>query len=419
MKIYIDVSVLTMAAFLTGIQRVTREITLRLIADPAVETVLLYYHVAKDSYYRIDNRAFFRYYTGHTGMKEKMVTRQKVPVSEIGQGAVFFDLDAAWMCRVKRSYLLPILKKQGAVIVAHIYDIISVTHPQYCLQRGVCLFMDYIGAHLQYADAMIVNAQATVTELEKLSAQTGCVLPPCTVIPLGADFQEKKAASQDKVRKSLRTAVKRCGPYLLMTGTIEPRKNHKLLLQAYDEGLRDMGYGILFAGYMGWDMEEFEQDMKRHPDYGKRIFWFSGLRDDELSYLYRHAQFLVFCSYTEGFGLPVIEALQRGTPVLAADIPVTRETAGEYCVYFAQDDARQICSRVSYYRDNMEAYERLRKRIREYRPGDWDTCYGSMRQLLCQTGAGGRRGTGLCHAERPRPKECSGGQRRSRKWIKK
>lgn len=385
MKIYIDVSVLAMAAFVTGIQRVTREIVLRLVADPAVEVVLLHYHAAKGSYYRMDNQAFYRNYTRRSCRKEKMVTRQEVPLSEIRKGTVFFDLDAAWMCRARRSFLLPILKKQGAVIVAHIYDIISITHPQYCLQRGVCLFMDYIGAHLQYADALIVNAHATAAELKRLAEQAGCALPPCTVVPLGADFQEEKGT--DAAGRSDRKGNKKVrGPYLLMVGTIEPRKNHKLLLQAYEEGLRDMGYSIVFAGYMGWDMQSFEQKMKQHPDYGRRIFHFSGLKDDEISYLYRHARFLVFCSYTEGFGLPVLESLQRGTPVLAADIPVTREVAGDYCVYFAQDSAEQICSRVSYFENHREAYDRLRRRIREYRPGDWKSCYLKIRQLLRRAG---------------------------------
>lgn len=386
MKTYIDVSVLAMAAFVTGIQRVTREIVLRLVADPAMEVILLHYHAAGNCYYRIDSQAFYRNYTGRFIRKEKMVTRQKVPLSEIRQGTVFFDLDAAWMCRARRSYLLPILKKQGAVVVAHIYDIISITHPQYCLQRGVCLFMDYIGAHLQYADALIVNAQATAAELERLAEQAGCALPPCTVVPLGADFQEKKAVSGRRIRKSLRMAVKSCRPYLLMVGTIEPRKNHKLLLQAYEEGLRDMGYSVVFAGYMGWDMQAFEQKMKQHPDYGRRIFYFSGLKDEEISYLYQHARFLVFCSYTEGFGLPVLESLQRGTPVLAADIPVTREAAGDACVYFVQDSAEQLCSRVSYFESHREAYDRLRQRIKAYRPGGWKSCYLKMRQLLRRAG---------------------------------
>lgn len=390
MKIYVDVSVLVMAPFLTGIQRVTREITLRLIRDPMVEAVLVQYHQAQDSYYRIDNQMFFRYYARHKGIREQMATRQKVPLSEIGHGTVFFDLDAAWMSRVRRSYLLPVLKKQGAVIVAHIYDIISVTHPQYCLQRGVCLFMDFLGAHLQYADACVVNAQATVTELKRLTDQIGCALPTCVVIPLGADFCEKKTMRIKRVQKSLVQTVNKSRPYLLMTGTIEPRKNHKLLLQAYDQGLHDIGYRIIFAGSLGWDMDAFVQDMKRHPDYGTRIFWFCGLNDEELSYLYRHARFLFFGSYTEGYGLPVLEALQRGTPVLASDIPVTREVAGDYCVYFAQDQAQQICDRVAYYHSHRAEYEALRERIRNYRPFDWNSCYLRMREQLYQTAFAGQ-----------------------------
>ncbi len=385
MKIFMDVSVLVMASFLTGIQRVTREITLRLIEDPKTEAVLLYYHAAENSYYRIDQQAFYRYYARHRGIREQMVTRQKVPLSEIGHGAVFFDLDAAWMCRIRRSYLLPVLKRQGAVIVAHIYDIISITHPQYCLQRGVCLFMDFIGAHLQYADLCIVNAQATEAELKRLAGQIGCALPSCAVIPLGADFCAEQTTQKRRIRKSLTEAVTAARPYLLMTGTIEPRKNHKLLLQAYDQGLRDIGYSILFAGSMGWNMEAFAQAMKRHPDYGTRIFWFCGLHDDEISYLYRHARFLFFGSYAEGFGLPVLEALQYGTPVLASDIPVTREVAGDCCVYFAQDEARQICDRVAYYHSHRTEYEILRQRIRKYQPYDWNSCYLRMRDQLYQT----------------------------------
>ena len=129
MKIYIDISVLTLATFITGIQRVTREITVRLIESPEYEVVLLHYNALKNVYHRIDNVAFVNYYVYNQGVKEKMITKQEILLSDIRRGEIFFDLDAAWMCRMKRSYLLPILKSQGVKIVAHIYDIISITHP--------------------------------------------------------------------------------------------------------------------------------------------------------------------------------------------------------------------------------------------------------------------------------------------------
>ena len=282
MKIYIDVSVLTLATFVTGIQRVTREIAVRLIQTEKENIVLLHYNAKENVYYRIDNRKFCEFYVNKKGIKNHMITTCKIPLSEIGEDSIFFDLDAAWMCRMKRSYLLPILKMQGARIVAHIYDIISVTHPQYCLERGVYNFMDFIGAHLQYADDIIVNAKATVDELKKLAIALKVELPLCHVVPLGANFNENGVVQDNQVTEELRRIVSD-RPYILMVGTIEPRKNHKLVFNAYKAGLKDLGYNIVFAGYIGWNMEDFETELKAHPDYNKRIFHFAGLGDQAVT----------------------------------------------------------------------------------------------------------------------------------------
>lgn len=381
MKIYIDVSVLTLATFVTGIQRVTREVAVRLIDCESMEIVLLHYNAADDVYYRIDNNAFTDYYVHHKGIKEKMITKIKVPLSEMGQGTVFFDLDAAWMCRVKRSYLLPVLKKQGAQIVAHIYDIISITHPQYCLERGVYNFMDYIGAHLQYADKFIVNAQATTKELEKLAAQLQCGLPPCEVVPLGADFQENRHIREVDIPPEVAGAVAE-GPFIVMVGTLEPRKNHKLVLEAYDRGLKEMGYHVIFAGYMGWNMERFAEQLHSHEDFGKGIYHFEGLDDNAISYLYQKARFLAFCSYTEGFGLPIIEAIQRGTPVIASDIPVSREVAGDYPVWFTQDNVEEFCERVREYDQDETRYQACRDRLKEYKGQTWAETLDGVKEVL-------------------------------------
>lgn len=381
MKIYIDVSVLTLATFVTGIQRVTREIAVRLIEKEQGNIVLLHYHAGDNVYYRIDNERFCQYYKYGQGVKNKMITGQPVKLEEIKSGAVFFDLDAAWMCRVKRSFLLPVLKKQGARIVAHIYDIISVTHPQYCLQRGVYNFMDFIGAHLQYADDIIVNAQATVTELEKLTEKLGIGLPPCHVVPLGADFAAQDRIVREPASDKLAEAVGE-RPYILMVGTIEPRKNHRLLLEAYDQGLKEQGYNLIMAGYMGWSMDDFAAQLENHPDYGKRIFHFEGLDDGEISYLYQKARFLAFCSYTEGFGLPIIEAILRGTPVLAADVPVLREVGGDYCVWFEQDNARALCTAVREIDKDPKRYKSIREHNKSFRAATWENSSRMMNKVL-------------------------------------
>lgn len=381
MKIYIDVSVLTLATFVTGIQRVTREIAVRLLEKKTDPIVLLHYNAKENKYHKIDNHMFCAYYVHGQGVKNKMITGQQVEITEIGKDCTFFDLDAAWMCRVKRSYLLPILKKQGARIVAHIYDIISVTHPQYCLQRGVYNFMDFIGAHLQYADEIIVNAQATVDELQKLSARVDVALPPCHVVPLGANFGRQEIIAEEQVPEQVVKIVKE-KPYILMVGTIEPRKNHKLLLEAYDKGLKKMGYNIIMAGYMGWDMEEFAEKLHNHPDYNAGIFHLENLNDKAIAYLYQNARFLAFCSYTEGFGLPLIEAIVRGTPVIASDIPVSREVAGDYCVWFEQDNAKELCQVVKELHEDAEKYEKIKVHLKDFRATTWEECAQRMENVV-------------------------------------
>ncbi len=380
MKIYIDISVLTLATFITGIQRVTREIILHLLESGKQDIVLLHYNAREDAYHIIDNQRFIRYYRQHRGVKNRMITKRKQAVQDMGRGDVFFELDAVWMCRVRRSFLLPLLKRQGVRIVVHIYDIISVTHPQYCLERGVYQFMDYLGAHLQYADQMIVNAQATADELQRLAERLEIPLPPYHVVPLGADFRQRQQVSEAEIPENVRQAAG-SSPYILMVGTIEPRKNHRLLLQAYDMGLRQAGYHIILAGYMGWHMEEFERALHAHPDYNRGIFHFDGLGDDAIDYLYQHARFLAFCSYAEGFGLPLLESVQRGTPVIAADIPVSREVAGEYCDWFRQDDAADLCRVVMEYEDE-ERYRRRKEGLKGYRPAGWAQCCERMRRIL-------------------------------------
>lgn len=381
MKIYIDVSVLTLATYVTGIQRVAIEIAVRLVRKEGDNVVLLHYNAKENCFHRIDNSSFIDYYVYGRGIKNKMITKRCIELPEIGKGSLFFDLDAVWMSRVKRSWLLPILKEQGAQIVVHVYDIISITHPQYCLERGVFNFMDYIAAHMQYADQIIVNAKATVEELKNLAERIGIPLPPCKVVPLGSDFGETKPIQERLVADHLVEVVK-SAPYILMVGTIEPRKNHSLLLRAYEGGLKEAGYHLIFAGYMGWNMEEFERELYNHPDFGKRIFHFQGLDDIEIGYLYQNARYLAFCSYQEGFGLPIVESIIRGTPVLCPDQPVYREVGEDYPIWFEQENPKSLCEKITYYDKHPEEYEKMRARLKHYKAITWDDSFRFMEEAL-------------------------------------
>ena len=125
-------------------------------------------------------------------------------------------------------------------------------------------------------------------------------------------------------------------PAILMVGTVEPRKGHTQTLDAMDL-LWDAGneYNLVIVGQKGWLVDTLDERLKRHRFLHKKLFWFQGISDEALKKLYAAADGLLMASEGEGFGLPLIEAAQYGCPILARDLPVFREIAGEHATWFS------------------------------------------------------------------------------------
>ena len=92
---------------------------------------------------------------------------------------------------------------------------------------------------------------------------------------------------------------------------------------------------------------ELIERVERHRELGKRLFCFTDLNDAELDYSYARSKALVYPSIAEGFGLPIVEALQHGRPVLASDTPVHREVGGDFCEYFSLSSPRILAERIA------------------------------------------------------------------------
>jgi glycosyltransferase involved in cell wall biosynthesis len=94
-------------------------------------------------------------------------------------------------------------------------------------------------------------------------------------------------------------------------------------------------------------VEALVERLRNHPEIGKRLFWFEGIDDEYLCSLYAQSDALIAASLGEGFGLPLIEAAQYGLPLIARDIPVFREVAGEHAFYFKGEDAQSLAKSVT------------------------------------------------------------------------
>jgi len=99
---------------------------------------------------------------------------------------------------------------------------------------------------------------------------------------------------------------------------------------------------LCIVGRMGWKVEALLRRIEQHPEKNVRLFWWSDLSDDELLYCYGNAKMLLFPSFIEGFGLPLVESLSNGLPVLASDTPIHREIGGEQIGYFDLADPHSL-----------------------------------------------------------------------------
>jgi glycosyltransferase involved in cell wall biosynthesis len=123
------------------------------------------------------------------------------------------------------------------------------------------------------------------------------------------------------------------GDYVLCVSTLEPRKNLSRLVEGFEQAA--LGCELWIVGARGWG------DVRLG---GARVRWLGRVPDDRLAQLYRGARCLAYVSLYEGFGLPVLEAIACGTPVVAADIPALREVAGAAAIFVDPLDAVSIAS---------------------------------------------------------------------------
>ncbi|HEX2965768.1 MAG TPA: glycosyltransferase [Syntrophorhabdaceae bacterium] len=143
----------------------------------------------------------------------------------------------------------------------------------------------------------------------------------------------------------------------LMVGTIEARKAHEAVLGAFELLWKTgVDVNLVIVGKRGWMVEDLAKRLITHHQRNKHLFWLEGLSDEHLEDVYAAGTCLIAASYGEGFGLPLIEAARHKLPILARDIPVFREIAGNHAHYF--ENTRDIEVLFSAFTDWLNLYKR-------------------------------------------------------------
>ena len=207
--------------------------------------------------------------------------------------------------------------------------------------------------------------------MEAIQKRIGMKHKESIILPFGFDFNYKARYLETNIADIVKK-IKENGPYVLCVGTIEIRKNHKIILDAFETKLYKYGIQLIFAGRIGWMVDNLLARIANQAQKNKQFYFLENLNDASIDYLYENAFLTVSASFVEGFGLPLIESIMRGTPVIASDIPVFREVGGEYCDYFNPEDVNDLIQKVEYLLNNPEIYAEKKKSLSSYKPMTWD-----------------------------------------------
>ena len=332
---FVDISALRQATHITGIERVTHELLLALLADAEAAERIVPVQAGDQGY-----RTAWDYPLRCMGLDSGALGVEPVRPQA---GDLFFGLD--WMPGViprERARLVE-WRARGVRLWFLIHDILPVTHPHWFPRHLPPIMRQWLLTLAELADGCVCVSATTAEALADWWRAEGIESPPSLVVshngadPVGYDPEVGLPAALERALAAR--------PTLLMVGTIEPRKGHAQAFAALDllwsEGV---DVNLVVVGRAGWPNDSAEERrpiveraawLNAHPERERRLFWPDDVDDRRLAALYRRCSALLACAEAEGFGLPLIEAAYHGLPLIARDIPIFREVAGDGAWYFA------------------------------------------------------------------------------------
>lgn len=275
--------------------------------------------------------------------KQELLTfnevRNRTDLEEFKPGDVILMLDSSWARYHEFFPIFERAQRAGATVLTAVYDLLPVTLPSSDVVKGGReWFEGWLQDALKASDGIVCISKAVSDEVNSFLDTLPEVKhrPKIAYWHLGSDFLPGEKADQAPF-KHMQWLT---GPYLLMVGTIEPRKRHSLALEAMEK-LWAEGHdlSLCIAGKEGWLTSELMAKLRTHPSRDKKLFLLEDPSDGDIAALYRNASGLLFISRGEGFGLPMVEAADYGIPIICSEIPVFREIAGEFATYVPTDDA--------------------------------------------------------------------------------
>ena len=383
--LYVDVSVVHRDDFKTGIQRVVRSVLLELISNPPEGyRVVPVYLDKKDgqwNYYPA-NRILLEY----RKMARVGVTPDRdyrfVPVS--GDIILGLDLAGGYVVAASNQGLYKNLMQLGVSVFFLIYDLLPITHADFFSPSDAQGHINWAECISKCSGVICISKSVENEYIEWHRSYFGKLPENLTIghFHLGADIERSSPTSgfPEDAERTLAAIKESIG--FVIVGTIEPRKGHLQVINAF-EHLWGKGCNIklVIIGKNGWMADDIVGRIRAHPELNNRLIWLEGISDEYLEKVYAASTCLIAASYGEGFGLPLIEAAQHKLPIIARDIPVFREVAGEHAFYFSATSPDGLAGAIEEWL-SLHAIDKHPKS--DTMP--WLTWAQSSRSLLAQIG---------------------------------
>jgi len=229
-----------------------------------------------------------------------------------------------------------------AKTVAFVHDLTTILYPEYHTASNVFLHRERF-KRLNRVDGVLTNSQATKRDIvNHLKIHPDKVF----VTHLGAGPRFKPL--EPSFRQPILDIYGLKKPYILFVGTLEPRKNVETLIRAFNE-LKEkywIPHQLVLVGRKGWLYQTIFKAIESSPNKTD-ILHLDYVPDEDVPALMSGAEVFAYPSFYEGFGLPVLEAMQCGCPVITSNVSSLPEVGGEACLYVHPESADELAEAIN------------------------------------------------------------------------
>jgi glycosyltransferase involved in cell wall biosynthesis len=256
------------------------------------------------------------------------------------------------------DFVLPPLSKKTRKIVT-VYDLAFLEHPETAFPTVSAYLNKVVPEAVERADVVAAISQATKQSLitHYHTPAEKIVVIPCGVGPQFQRVTDPVALAEVRSKFALQQ------PFIFSVGTLEPRKNHIGLIRAFHEMQQKKPSSMLLAiaGGKGWMYEE-TQDLVKELRLEEQVRFLGRISEHELITLYSLAEMFAYPSFFEGFGIPPLEAMACGVPVITSNTSSLPEVAGDAALLVDPHDTHAIADALSRLAEDEQLREELRQR---------------------------------------------------------